>query len=262
MRKFIGILFCLAACQSKYDGFHKTSKGLYRKVFVIGDEQIQPVRGSIVRYNLTIRDQNKQIKSVHKNAFLQLNGQDHFFSKIFLELYQGDSVCYIKPDNNQEDDLYYYIKLEKVFSSQQQRLAYQDFVLRSERKELASIQKFISSDTSSYHKILGLYIDKPDSVYRKQRKKGDQLTIKYTGRFLNGEVFESTKMLEKGFQFNYGDPGQVIKGIEIALSMMRAGEKSKIILPSYLGYGEQGSSSGIVPPYTAITYEIELVDVQ
>jgi len=43
---------------------------------------------------------------------------------------------------------------------------------------------------------------------------------------------------------------------------MKKGEKSKIILPSYLGFGEQGSSDGKIPPYTPLLYEIELLNIE
>jgi peptidylprolyl isomerase len=40
---------------------------------------------------------------------------------------------------------------------------------------------------------------------------------------------------------------------------MNEGEKAKFIIPSQLTYGKKGSSTGIVPPYTTVIYEIELV---
>ena len=40
---------------------------------------------------------------------------------------------------------------------------------------------------------------------------------------------------------------------------MNEGEKAKFIIPSQLAYGGAGSSTGIIPPYTTVIYEIELV---
>jgi FKBP-type peptidyl-prolyl cis-trans isomerase len=42
---------------------------------------------------------------------------------------------------------------------------------------------------------------------------------------------------------------------------MSEGEKALFILPSQIGFGETGSSTGIIPPYTSTLFEVELVEV-
>ena len=64
------------------------------------------------------------------------------------------------------------------------------------------------------------------------------------------------------YQFRCGDTAQTIEGLEIALKMMRVGEKAKIIIPSQLAFGNNGSSTGIVPPYTTVVYEVTLLKVK
>jgi FKBP-type peptidyl-prolyl cis-trans isomerase len=54
---------------------------------------------------------------------------------------------------------------------------------------------------------------------------------------------------------------QVIKGVEEALSFMREGDIVLLLIPSWLGFGIDGSSTGIVPPRTPIVYELELKKV-
>ena len=58
-----------------------------------------------------------------------------------------------------------------------------------------------------------------------------------------------------------GDPGQIIKGMDIGLRLMKEGGKAKIIIPSQLGFGDKGSSTGIVPPYTSLIYDVELINI-
>ena len=62
-------------------------------------------------------------------------------------------------------------------------------------------------------------------------------------------------------QFTYGQEGQVIKGLEKAISFMNEGMKAKFIIPSQLAFGEMGSSSGIIPPNATLMYEIELLNI-
>lgn len=91
---------------------------------------------------------------------------------------------------------------------------------------------------------------------------GDTIIVHYEGRFLNGKFFDSTIKRNEPFGFVYGTEWQVIDGLEEAIGTMREGEKSMFILPSELAFGEEGSSTGIVPPYTSVIFEVELMEVK
>ena len=43
--------------------------------------------------------------------------------------------------------------------------------------------------------------------------------------------------------------------------MMTEGEKSLFILPSEIAFGKEGSSTGIIPPYTSLIFEVEVLKV-
>jgi FKBP-type peptidyl-prolyl cis-trans isomerase len=91
---------------------------------------------------------------------------------------------------------------------------------------------------------------------------GDTITINYEGRFLNGKFFDSTIRLNQPFQFVFGTEWQVIKGLEEGLANMSEGEKAIFILPSELAFGQSGSSTGIIPPFTSLIFEVEIVSVK
>jgi FKBP-type peptidyl-prolyl cis-trans isomerase len=93
-------------------------------------------------------------------------------------------------------------------------------------------------------------------------KLGDTVVVHYEGRFLNGKFFDSTRQRKEAFQFVYGQQWQVIKGMENAIGMMHEGERALFIMPSELGFGETGSSTGIIPPFTSLIFEVELVSVK
>ncbi len=90
---------------------------------------------------------------------------------------------------------------------------------------------------------------------------GDTVTVHFEGKFLNGKFFDSTKRRNQPFQFVYGKKWQVIEGLEEAIGRMKQGERALFIIPSSLGFGETGSSTGIVPPYTSTIFEVELIEV-
>jgi FKBP-type peptidyl-prolyl cis-trans isomerase FkpA len=86
--------------------------------------------------------------------------------------------------------------------------------------------------------------------------------VHYEGRFLNGKFFDSTRQRNDPFQFVYGQQWQVVKGMEEAIGMMHEGEKALFIMPSGLAFGQTGSSTGIVPPFTSLIFEVELLLVK
>ncbi len=108
----------------------------------------------------------------------------------------------------------------------------------------------------------GLYFIPIKQGTGKNVELGDIVTVNYEGRFLNGKFFDSTIKRQQPFEFVYGTEWQVIKGLEEAIGMMREGDRAVIILPSGLAWGTKGSITGIVPPFTSIMYEIELISVQ
>jgi FKBP-type peptidyl-prolyl cis-trans isomerase FkpA len=87
-------------------------------------------------------------------------------------------------------------------------------------------------------------------------ESGKTIFVRYCGKFLNEKEFDRA---DQAFEYTVGTQGQLIKGIEIALWKMRLGSKAKIIIPSELGFGAMGSTSGIVPPFTSTIYEIEIL---
>lgn len=92
-----------------------------------------------------------------------------------------------------------------------------------------------------------------------QVKTGQTVTMKYTGKLLDGTQFDSST----NFNFKPGE-GQVVKGYEEAALKMRVGEKATVIMPSAVAYGVQGSFNQntrqyTIPPYTPLVFDIEIV---
>ena len=87
--------------------------------------------------------------------------------------------------------------------------------------------------------------------------KGATISAHYTGKFLDGNVFDSS--VRRGpFRFKLG-AGQVIEGWDLAFASMRKGEKRTIVLPPNLAYGPNGAG-GIIPPNAWLIFEVELLD--
>jgi FKBP-type peptidyl-prolyl cis-trans isomerase len=91
---------------------------------------------------------------------------------------------------------------------------------------------------------------------------GDTVVIHYEGHFLNGKYFDSTRRRNDPLQFVYGHQLQVIGGLEKAIGKMCEGDKALVIIPSEQAFGADGSVEGIVPPFTPVVFEIELINVK
>jgi peptidylprolyl isomerase len=94
-----------------------------------------------------------------------------------------------------------------------------------------------------------------------QPKTGDDLLVNYTGRFMNGKVFDSS--LSPGrtpFELHVGR-GEVIPGWDEGLATMHVGGKRKLIIPPNLAYGAAGAG-GVIPPNATLTFDVELLKIK
>jgi len=86
----------------------------------------------------------------------------------------------------------------------------------------------------------------------------DTVTVHYTGRLIDGTVFDSS--VERGEPATF--PLQrVIPGWSQALQLMTAGAKWRVIIPADLAYGERGSPPRI-PPNAVLDFDIELIAIK
>ena len=88
-------------------------------------------------------------------------------------------------------------------------------------------------------------------------KATDTVRCHYEGRFLNGEIFDSSYQRNAPADFPVNG---VIPGWVEALQLMPVGSKWKLHIPSDLAYGEAGAGSAIGPNQTLI-FDVELLDI-
>lgn len=87
--------------------------------------------------------------------------------------------------------------------------------------------------------------------------KEDTVTVEYTGRLVNGEVFDSSSKTGKPATFKLS---QVIPGWTEALQLMPAGSTWEIYVPASLAYGDRNMGGPIGPNETLI-FNIHLISV-
>lgn len=91
----------------------------------------------------------------------------------------------------------------------------------------------------------------------KSPKAADRVRCHYEGFLIDGTVFDSS--VQRGEPAVFPLNG-VIAGWTEGLQLMREGARYRFFIPYLLGYGESGAGSSI-PPYAALIFDVELIEV-
>lgn len=275
----------LAACSNEskiYPGFSETSTGIHYKLISLGDGTTKAQPSDYITVSITYRTASD---SLFFSGTRQIHiTQPHYEGSIdecFLMMMKGDSTTF-------------YIKAQPFFEKTLEAalpkfIAPTDFIridilmidIQTEEQFNLEMEAFMSwiEDFGEYEKVIikqymdgeklsveptesGIYIVPQVVTQNTPIEIGDTITVHFEGRFFNGKIFDSTRKRNEPFIFVYGEKWQVIPGIEEALGRMRDGEKSMLIIPSKMAFGEGGNSSGIIPAFTSVVFEVEVVEVK
>lgn len=106
----------------------------------------------------------------------------------------------------------------------------------------------------------GLYYIETQLGTGESVKNGDMVVVHYTIYNLDGSLIESSYDYNQPIPFVYGE-NQMISGIEEAVGYMKVGGKSRIIVPSRLGFGDIKIDENL-PANSTLVIDLELVDLQ
>ena len=128
--------------------------------------------------------------------------------------------------------------------------------------EDSALARFFRASPDEWHRFMGIYhVLGAGNPKRPKARSGQVVTIGYIARSLeDGRVLDDTYASGQHLTFRLGDPGQVIDGVDIAVHLLPKGGKGRFVIPSRLGFGAEGSSGRIVPPFTPLLYQLELLD--
>lgn len=136
-----------------------------------------------------------------------------------------------------------------------------DAVRREQQKGLAEAgQKFLEENAKNDDVTVtesGLQFKVLEKGEGTIPARQDQVRVHYTGRLVDGTVFDSS--VERGQPAEFPVNG-VIPGWIEALTMMPVGSKCQLYIPHNLAYGERGAGAAI-PPYSALVFDVELLEI-
>lgn len=113
----------------------------------------------------------------------------------------------------------------------------------------------VTTDSGLQYRVVDIYRGRSE---RKKPKADSTVVVNYTGKLIDGTVFDSTYERGKPASFKVN---QVIKGWSEALQLMSQGEHWVLCIPAELGYGDKGAGSAI-PPNSTLIFDVELIAVQ
>lgn len=257
----------------------KTHKSGLKYKFVLQNKKTEPIqKGSIVVLIFkTFTLDNKMLEQ--SDVFrVQLENPSHSGGAIedaLAMMRKGDSAQFLINAKNyynitrqqlvpkeikQDDDVRIDVKIVDVFSlatyQQEQRAAEKV----AKRLEDNLLNNYLQQENIKEAATLsGLYIVYEKKGTGKLPVSGKKLTVHYSGYFVDGKLFDSSIERNEPFTFTFGI-GQVIAGWDEGLAKVPEGSKIRLIIPSSLAYGAK--QRGIIPPYSPLVFDIEVLNVE
>ena len=271
----------IVACGEKaeFPGFTKLEDGLYIKYEnrVEGSREAQ--KGDILTMSLKYGTKDSTLMNTADNGApfrLQLDTAA-FVGDImngFRTLRVGDSAVIITraydfftktvgapmPEFiDSAEVLYFTVKLNEVESEEEARQKAEAGNAQKALKEQEALASYIESNQITTEPTAsGLYFISEKKGTGKAAEAGKTVKVHYTGMFLDGTKFDSSVDRGEPFEFQLG-VGNVIRGWDEGVAMMKEGGKAKLLIPSSLAYGPQ--DNGPIPGFSTLMFEVELIEV-
>lgn len=245
----------------RYPGFKETSSGIFYKIRFIGEGKEKAQKGDYVSISQRMGMPGDSAAGEMEDSVIHLeeimNGD---ITECISMLVEGDSATFIFNDSLKVELKIIKIQTPRQYEEEQKYIAWKN---DGEMNELKRLKEYLEKKNIDERYLTdGIYFIPVKKGKGNVVEIGNTVVVHYKGSFPDSTVFDTTYDKKEPFEFKFGDDDQVIKGLELAICQMRKGEKAKIIIPSQLAFGESGSSTGIVPPFTTVEYEVEIVNLK
>ncbi|MFT6166810.1 MAG: FKBP-type peptidyl-prolyl cis-trans isomerase [Vicingaceae bacterium] len=267
------VLGVLYSCKEPAPEFKKYSKDISYKYLQVGSEK-NIAQKDILEMQLMVLNETGDTLHFVEDYHYFLEPSAHVLDSVFRRFHVQDSILlkvkrslfneyfkFYKVLQSNEGEVLLSLKLMNSYDKSDADEAKQNDISKRELDEQVALQKYLRNLPGILDTLDGVYrqiLIKTDST---RIEFGSEVSIHYRGYFLNGYVFDDTQEKSVTPTFTFGREYQMIEGFQTALSGRKEGERVKIILPSRHAFGEEGSLAGIVPPYTAVIYDVNIIKV-
>jgi len=283
---FMKKIFLSALCLLGWSGvfaqdYKKTSNGVLYKHIKQNPQNRKVKLGEIITFSVAVY--NGKDSLIQQSAENNLNWQNKYTDKelkttpleVIGTLQEKDSVeVKVSLDTlrkyapnplpvflNVGEYIKYYIKVKKIRSNAEIQKEKESKIIKLKTDETKEIQQYLKRNKLVAHALpSGLHIVYGKKGTGAKPTKGQKVVAHYTGTLLNGKKFDSSVDRGQPFEFTIG-VGQVIKGWDEGFMQLTTGSKARLLIPSYLGYGEKGAG-GDIPPNAILIFDVELLEIK
>ncbi|MEY2830360.1 MAG: hypothetical protein RIQ33_2218 [Bacteroidota bacterium] len=282
MLKYLLAISFLITTQS-ISGFSKQSikknKSQLNHFFFTENKQNRNiVKGDIILYQLILKNDVDSTVIDTKKEFgeQQLEITTSEFKGDLMDAlklaHEGDSVLFLISTNklykknipffaHKNTYMKFYFKINHVFTKNQLQQHLMMTFDQQIKIDDSTLTNFFNHSKNIPQRIKpGLYIDLKEKGIGGDLRKGDSIKVNYTGKLINGEVFDSNTEKRFGhvepFKFVVGI-GNVIKGWDEALMMMQRGGKATFYIASPYAYGSK--KMGSIPANSILIFDVEVL---
>ena len=133
---------------------------------------------------------------------------------------------------------------------------------KKKAEEFAANQQKLVDDLKAEMQVTpsGLYYKITKTTDGVSPNRGDEVAVHYAGKLVDGTEFDSSFKRNQPIDIPIG-VGQVIKGWDEGIMLLKEGEAATLLIPAELGYGSAGAG-GVIPPNAWLIFDVELVKVK
>lgn len=253
----------------------KTESGIEYRIAQHEDGARMVAAGDILLLNLRISTEKSDsviLETFTTNQPRYIPADEPVLKDVFAMLSKNDSAEFFvnadtlfqksfgseKPKNMVDGErVKFTVRLVDVFSQQEMQQKQMQQMGEFITKDSVALNEYLTSVKDVQQTASGLRYVVVKKTTGKQAKKGNKVSMLYTGKLLNGEVFDGNMDgSHPPFEFSVG-LGQVIPGWDEGVLLMKEGEEYKFIIPWKLAYGERGA--GPIPPFSSLVFDVKLV---
>ena len=196
-----------------------------------------------------------------------LDGRHTIFGKVVQGLETIDTIANVEKgaqDKPKEDvvinkvtiftkgEEYQNYNAEKIFNEGKNKIKENNQTL--ETKKFEQIKEGMQQTPS------GLYYKITKQGEGKRAEKGNVVAVHYSGKLVSGQEFDNSFRRGQPIEFPVGI-GQVIRGWDEGILLLKEGDAATFLIPPDLGYGARGAG-GVIPPNAWLIFDVELVKVK
>ena len=264
--------------------FLKTANGIEYKIIKVSKSKRTPNVGDVMYMNMSYRTERTDSLLFASSDLgeefrmrLAAPSDKGCIEEALMLLHEGDSAVikvdaikfFVKSQGKASipafikkgDRLVFNVRMKKIVSGLDYANANKDMYQKRIDEENSLINRFLINMNYPLKKTdSGLHILTINKGAGKKPSVGSTVKIDYTAAFIDGSVFDSTLERSEPFSFVTGKK-EVIVGLEEAVMNMQVGDHCLVIIPFRLAYGDQ-KYGNVIPPFSTLVFEIELLDAK